>query len=80
MLLAYPLTILPAFGLGVMDAVVIASITDVTGVEYESALIGAAMVWRTVTLFGTLGLGALAMAWWRVSARRVAGRTTDLVE
>jgi hypothetical protein len=69
-LLAYPLTILPAFGLGVMDAVVIASVTEVAGLEYESALVGATVMWRVVTLGGTLGLGAIAMAWWRATARR----------
>lgn len=69
-LLAYPLTILPAFGLGVLDAVVIAAIADVAGAEYESTLVAATMVWRVVTLFGTLGLGALAMAWWRTMVRR----------
>ena len=74
MLLAYPLTILPAFGLGVMDAVVIASVTDVISVDHESALVGAAMVWRTVTIFGTLALGTLAMAWWRIGVGRAATR------
>ena len=69
-LLAYPLTILPMFGLGFMDAVIIASITEVAGDEYESALVGAAMVWRVITLGGTLGLGALAMAWWRATTSR----------
>jgi len=75
-LLAYPFTILPAFGLGVMDAVVIASIVEVAGVEYESALVGAAMVWRVITLGGTLALGGLAMVWWRASARRNASPAT----
>jgi putative heme transporter len=69
-LLAYPLTILPMFGLGVLDAVVIANVVDVAGVEYESALVGATILWRVVTLGGTLGLGALAMAWWRATVRR----------
>jgi hypothetical protein len=69
-LLAYPLTILPMFGLGVLDALVIANVVDVAGVEYESALVGAVMVWRVITLGGTLGLGAIAMAWWRAQARR----------
>ncbi|MGC4174901.1 lysylphosphatidylglycerol synthase domain-containing protein [Demequina sp.] len=75
-LLAYPLTILPMFGLGVMDAVIIAAVVDVTGVEYESALVGAAMVWRVITLGGTLALGALAMAWWRAQAARAEAATT----
>jgi uncharacterized membrane protein YbhN (UPF0104 family) len=76
-LLAYPLTILPMFGLGVMDAVVIAAIVEVAGDAYESALVGATMVWRVITLGGTLGLGALAMAWWRASSRR-QGKATEL--
>lgn len=71
-LLAYPLTILPMFGLGVLDAVVIANIVDVAGAEYESALVGATVVWRVITLGGTLGLGALAMAWWRATTRKSA--------
>ena len=75
-LLAYPLTILPMFGLGVMDAVIVAGITEVAGVEYESAIVGAAMVWRVITLGGTLGLGALAMAWWRASTRSVDSATS----
>ena len=75
-LLAYPLTILPMFGLGVMDAVVIASIVDVVGVEYESALVGATMVWRVITLGGTLALGAIAMAWWKASTRAVESSTS----
>jgi len=69
-LLAYPLTILPAFGLGVMDAVVIATVVDVTGMEHESTLVAATMVWRVITIFGTLALGAIAMAWWRATSRR----------
>ena len=77
-LLAYPLTILPMFGLGVMDAVIIASITEVAGVEYESALVGATVVWRVITLGGTLGLGALAMAWWRASTRLVDSATPNV--
>ena len=78
-LLAYPLTILPMFGLGVMDAVVIASIVDVAGVEYESALVGATVVWRVITLGGTLGLGALAMSWWRATTRGSVPEGDELV-
>jgi hypothetical protein len=74
-LLAYPLTILPMFGLGVMDAVIIASVVEVAGAEYESALVGATVVWRVITLGGTLGLGALAMAWWKASSRTVESST-----
>jgi uncharacterized membrane protein YbhN (UPF0104 family) len=57
--------------------VVIASIVDVAGVEYESALVGATMVWRVITLGGTLALGALAMAWWKATSRAVDSSTPD---
>lgn len=77
-LIAYPFTILPMFGLGVMDAVVIAAVTDVTGVEHESALVAAAMVWRVVTLGGTLALGALAMTWWRAQSRTASTDATPV--
>jgi hypothetical protein len=64
-LLAYPLTILPLFGLGALDAIMIASWVDLAGVELEPALLAGTIVWRTVTLGGTLALGAVATWLWR---------------
>ncbi|WP_169746734.1 lysylphosphatidylglycerol synthase domain-containing protein [Demequina silvatica] len=64
-LMAYPLTILPLFGLGVMDAILIAGWTAIAGLEHEATLLAGTVVWRTVTLGGTLVLGAAAAAWWR---------------
>ncbi len=68
-LLAYPLTILPLFGLGALDAIIIASWVEIAGVEWESTLLGGTVVWRTVTLGGTLLLGAIATALWRKETR-----------
>jgi hypothetical protein len=64
-LLAYPLTILPLFGLGALDAIMIASWVDIAGPELESTLLAGTIVWRTVTLGGTLALGAIATWMWR---------------
>ncbi len=66
-LMAYPLTMLPMFGLGVMDALLLVGWSATAGEAYESALLAGTLVWRTVTIGGALVLGALATAWWRWS-------------
>lgn len=71
-LLVYPLTILPLFGLGVMDAILVAAWAYTAGESAEAAIIAGTVVWRTVTLGGTLALGALAVAWWKRGARKLA--------
>jgi hypothetical protein len=72
-LLVYPLTILPLFGLGALDALVIASWTEIAGVEFESTLLAGTIVWRTVTLGGNLALGAIATALWKADIRKSTG-------
>jgi hypothetical protein len=83
-LLAYPLTILPLFGLGPLDAIMIASWTDLAGAELESTLLAGTIVWRTVTLGGTLALGAIATAIWRRHAatdpQALAAATAEAAE
>jgi hypothetical protein len=64
--MVYPLTILPLFGLGVMDALMLASWSEIAGPTYESTLLAGTIVWRTVTIGGTLILGAFAASWWRL--------------
>jgi len=68
-LLAYPLTILPMSGLGVVDAVLVGAWTLVAGVEHEGAIVAATVVWRVVTLGGALALGAVALGAWRWRGR-----------
>ncbi|WP_062466601.1 lysylphosphatidylglycerol synthase domain-containing protein [Demequina maris] len=71
-LLLYPLTILPFLGLGVLDAALIAAwLTDTPAVP-EATLVAGTLVWRAVSLGGTLAIGALSLAWWRWSTRRSA--------
>lgn len=69
-LLAYPLTLLPLFGLGVLDAVLLGAWVTVAGVAHEPAVVAALVVWRVVTILGTLALGLPVLAWWRRGAGR----------
>lgn len=64
-LVAYPLTTLPLFGLGVMDATMVAAWVAVAGLEYEAAILAALVIWRAITLLGPLALGALVTADWK---------------
>jgi uncharacterized membrane protein YfbV (UPF0208 family) len=67
-LIAYPLTLMPLSGLGVLDASVLAACTEIAGVEWEAEIVAALIVWRTITIGGPLALGALTVALWRRSA------------
>lgn len=69
-LLAYPLTILPFLGLGVLDATLVALwLTDDSPVP-QATLVAGLLVWRAVSLGGTLLIGAASVAWWRWTVRR----------
>lgn len=68
-LLAYPLTLLPLFGFGLLDAVLLGALTLDAGDEHEAAVIAALVVWRAVTILGTLALGAASFVWWRWRTR-----------
>lgn len=62
---AYPLTALPLAGLGVLDAALVVAYTETAGVDAEPEIVAALVVWRVLTIIGTLALGALSFAWWR---------------
>jgi putative heme transporter len=68
-LLAYPLTVLPLAGFGVLDATLLASFTEICGVEHEPEIVAGLVLWRTVTLLGPIVLGGLAFLWWRRTAK-----------
>ena len=68
--IAYPLTALPLAGLGVLDAALVVTFTEVTGQAAESQIVAALVVWRVVTLIGALLLGALTFGWWHLQIRR----------
>ena len=64
-LFAYPFTLFPLQGLGVVDGLSLVAVADGLTDEVEAGLIGALMVWRLFTIGGPLLLGALSVAWWR---------------
>jgi uncharacterized membrane protein YbhN (UPF0104 family) len=65
-LLVYPLTLLPLFGIGVLDAMLVGALVTVAGEAAEPPIVAAALVWRAVTILGTLALGLLAVGLWKV--------------
>jgi len=70
-LVAYPLTLLPMFGFGVLDAVLVGAWTTIAGALWEPDIVAAVLVWRVVTLVGPLVLGLLVVLLWRRGVRRV---------
>jgi hypothetical protein len=75
-LLAYPLTLMPLSGLGVLDAALLAVYTDIAGLTWEAEIVAALVVWRTITILGPLAMGALTVAWWRRHAALSSAKTT----
>lgn len=74
-LLVYPLTLFPLFGLGLLDALLVGAWTTAVGVEQEAAIVAATIVWRVVTILGTLVLGLACLVAWRSRHRgEVAAR------
>ncbi len=69
---AYPLTALPLAGLGVLDAALVVAYTETAGAAAEPEIVAALVVWRVVTLIGTLLLGVLMFGLWHWQTR--AGR------
>jgi uncharacterized membrane protein YbhN (UPF0104 family) len=66
---AYPLTVMPLFGFGVLDATLLAAFTEAAGLEAEPSIVAALAIWPAVTLVGTLALGALVTLKWRRRSR-----------
>ena len=48
-LFAYPFTIFPFSGIGVVDALVLAALVEAGGIEIEAACVAALLVWRVFT-------------------------------
>lgn len=84
----YPFTLFPFSGLGVVDAVILASLVSTGDTALEAAVVAALIVWRVFTVLVPVLLGALAVATWRRTLptplthrppRDRSGRTTPLV-
>lgn len=64
-LIAYPLTLFPLMGLGILDAVLVAAWTQAAGVEYEARIVAGLIVWRVFSLLVPILLGVITVTWWR---------------
>ena len=71
--IAYPLTLPPLMGLGVLDVVLLGTFMEVGGDALEPEIVAALTVWRALTLVGPVVLGVGASAYWRHSVRDGAG-------
>jgi putative heme transporter len=69
-LFAYPFTLFPFSGLGIVDALVLAAAVEAGGPEVEAAVVAGLLVWRVFTIGGPLALGAGALAAWRAEEAR----------
>lgn len=66
-LMAYPLTLFPLAGLGVLDACVLAALVDTGGLALEADLVAGLVLYRVTTLLVPMLLGAGSVTWWRRS-------------
>lgn len=64
---AYPLTLFPMQGLGILDTAVTAGILAVTGQDAAEAVVAGLAIWRTITIAGPFLLGGVALLGWRRS-------------
>jgi uncharacterized membrane protein YbhN (UPF0104 family) len=70
--IAYPLTLFPVGGLGILDATLLALLTEIAGVAGEADIAAALILWRVTTILVPLAVGVPALLAWRRSARRTA--------
>lgn len=69
--IAYPLSLFPFAGLGLLDAAIVASLTAVEGHGIEASAVAALIVWRVFTVGGPILLGAAALGtWYRTNGAR----------
>jgi putative heme transporter len=82
-LVVFPLTLFPLQGIGLLDATLVAALTDVGGVELEAGLVAAMVTYRVVTLGVPALLGLLFILGWRHTTEepvrfRSLGRSSEL--
>jgi putative heme transporter len=64
-LFAYPFTLFPFSGIGIVDALVLAVLVDEGGLEVEAASVAGLIVWRVFTVAAPILMGVVAVAAWR---------------
>ena len=64
-LFAYPFTLFPFSGLGIVDALVLAAVVEAGGLEVEAAAVAGLVVWRVFTVAVPILMGLGAVTAWR---------------
>ncbi len=64
-LFAYPFTLFPFSGIGIVDALVLAAVVETGGIEVEAAAVAALVVWRVFTVAVPIVMGVGAVTAWR---------------
>ena len=62
---AYPLTILPFTGIGIVDSLIVAALVESGGAAVEAPAVAGLIVWRVFTLGVPVAAGLGAIALWR---------------
>jgi len=68
--IVYPLTLMPMAGLGILDAALIGTWVTIATVVWEPEIIAGLVVWRVITILGSLALGAITLVFWRGTTRK----------
>lgn len=74
---AYPLTLFPMQGMGLVDAAIVAALIESAGTGVVEPAIASLLIWRLFTIAGPLVLGAGAIVLWRRSTRNPTQPVTD---
>jgi len=69
-LFAFPFTVFPFMGIGVVDALILAAVVEAGGLDVEAAAVAGLIVWRVFTLAGPAVLGVFALTVWRRTTTR----------
>lgn len=64
-LFAFPFTVFPIWGIGIVDALLLATLVEAGGLKIEAAAVAGILVWRVYTVAVPVLLGAVAIAAWR---------------
>ena len=76
-LFAYPFTLFPFSGIGVVDALILAALVESGGASVEPAAVAALVVWRVFTVGVPVLMGIGAVGLWRRSVAGGAEPPTD---
>ena len=64
-LVAYPLTLFPLAGVGILDATLLAAFVEIAGLPLEPDIVGGLVVYRVITLGVPMLFGLVSIALWR---------------